>query len=100
MPKLFLTPFVIAGLLFLPSCSNSQEPKPSETPQAKSECSEVKETYDNFGKGISSQDNNLKARQLTSLVQNYYLLENTKCFTSVEIAFARATIDLINNLAN
>jgi len=95
MPRVFLTPLVIAGLLFLPSCSSAQEP--ADKPQVKSECDEVKETYDNFSKALRESGQGSDLYRLTYLIQQYYLLEKQECFTAVQIATAKAGIDLVNN---
>lgn len=100
MPRLFLTPFVIAGLLFLPSCSSDKEPKANQTEQAKSECDEVRETYYNFSKVLQQTPKNTDGYRATFLIQQYYLLEKKECFTAVQIASAKASIDLVNNRLN
>ena len=89
---------LVLVISLLSGCSSS--PKPADKPQAKTGCDEVTETYDNFTKVLSSQSNGSREYRLTYLIQNYYLLENTKCFTSVQVATARASIDFVNNLAN
>jgi len=109
MPRLFLTPFVIAGLLFLPSCSSDNsgvqplkpivEPKPNQTEQAKSECDEVKETYDSYSKALRESGQGSNLYRLTYLIQQYYLLEKQECFTAEQIATAKASIDFVNNLS-
>jgi hypothetical protein len=88
---------LVLALSLLSGCSSS--PEQADKPQVKSECDEVKETYDSFVKVLSSQDNGTREYRLAYLIQNYYLLENTKCFTSVQIATARASIDFVNNLS-
>ena len=91
------TALVIAVSL-LSGCSSS--PKPADKPLAKTECDEVKVTYDNFNKLMSTQSNSSREFRLTGLTKNYYVLENKKCFTSIEIASARASIDFTNTVAN
>ena len=81
----------------LSGCSSS--PKPADKPLAKTECAEIKETYDNLTKVLTSKSQSTREYRLTYLIQNYYILENTKCFTSFQIATARASIDFTNNLA-
>ncbi len=97
MPKLFLTPLLIAGLLLLSGCSSPTEQ--ADEAQVKSECDEVKETYDSFTKVMSSQSNSSREFRLAGLIKSYYVLENKKCFTSLEIATARASIDFTNSVA-
>jgi len=99
MPRAFLTPFVIAGLLFLPSCSSVKEPKANQTEQAKSECDEVKETYTSFSKVLKQSPKGTELYRLTYLIQQYYLLEKQECFTAEQIATAKASIDFVNNLS-
>jgi len=100
MPKLFLTPFVIAGLLFLPSCSGDKEPKANQTEQAKSECDEVKETYTSFSKVLKQSPKGAEGYRLTYLIQQYYLLEKQECFTALEIASAKASIEIVKAQLN
>ena len=96
MSKALLTPFVIAGLLLLSSCSSAQEP--ADKPQVKSGCDEVKKIYDDFGVVMREKENGAAGYRLTYITRAYYLLENPKCFTSVEIATARAQITYAANL--
>ena len=91
MPKVLLTPFLIAALLLLPSCSSAQEPKPVETPQAKSKCDEVKKIYEDFSNILTKEQPTDTYRKLY-LTRAYYLLENPECFTSIQIAAAKAEI--------
>lgn len=56
MPKVFPTPFVIAGLLFLPSCSNSQQ---------EAQCKSAKDNFETT------------ARQITDLGRQIKLLKDT-----------------------
>ena len=97
MPRLFLTPFVIAGLLFLPSCSSAKEPKPVETPKAKSKCDEARESDKSFDKLLAEIGKSNRNYRVYFLTQQYHKLETKECFTAVEIATARAAIDIINN---
>ena len=90
MPRAFLTPFVIAGLLFLPSCSSAQEP--ADKPQVKSECDEVKKIYDEFKELLNKTESGSQSYRKIYLTRAYYLLENPKCFTAVQIAAARADV--------
>jgi hypothetical protein len=89
MPKIFLTPFLIAGLLLLPSCSSS--PEPADKPQVKSECDEVKKIYEDFSGVLQKEQSTVTYRKLY-LTRAYYLLENPQCFTSAQIAAAKAEI--------
>jgi hypothetical protein len=95
MPRAFLTPFVIVGLLFLPSCSSAGEPKVNSSEQAKSECEEVKKTYDDFSQQLKKSQNGSDGYRLVFLIQQHYLLEKQECFTSLQIATAKASIDLV-----
>lgn len=90
MPRVFLAPFVIAGLLLLSSCSSAQEP--ADKPQVKSGCEKVKKIYDDFAVLLGDTENGTEKYRLTYITRAYYLLENPKCFTSVQIAAARAQI--------
>jgi hypothetical protein len=74
----------------LSGCSSSA--KPTDKPQVKSECDEVKKTYDDFTKALTTEPNTTITFRKLYLTKNYYLLENPKCFTSVQIAAARAEI--------
>lgn len=79
--------------VFLSSgCSSS--PKPANQPQAKTECDEVKKIYEDITSSLNkSQDTGDTVRRFY-LIRSYYLLENQKCFTSIQIAAARADIIL------
>ena len=100
MPRLFITPFVIAGLLFLPSCSSDKEPKANPTEQAKSECDEVKETYSGFSNVLKQTPKDAEGYRATFLIQQYFLLEKQECFTALEIAGAKASIDIVKARLN
>lgn len=100
MPRLFLTPFVIAGLLFLPSCSSDKEPKPIKTPLAKSKCDEAKESNKSFSKLLAEVGKGNPNYRLYFLTQQYHKLETKECFTAEEIAAARAAIDIVSNKLN
>jgi hypothetical protein len=89
MPKVFLTPFLIAGLLLLSGCSSS--PEQADEPQVKSECDEVKKIYEDFS-GVLQKEQPTDTYRKIYLTRAYYLLENPKCFTSVQIAAAKAEI--------
>ena len=98
MPRVFLTPFVIAGLLLLPSCSSAQEP--ADKPQVKSECDEVKEKYEDFNELANKYPSYSSEYKVLYLAKHYYLLENNSCFSSVEIATTKAAIDVYNSQNN
>jgi hypothetical protein len=100
MRKALLTPFVIAGLLLLASCSSAQEPKPVETPQAKSKCDEAKESDKSFDKLLAEIGKGNTNYRVYFLTQQYHKLETKECFTAVEIAAARAAIDIVANKLN
>ena len=89
---------LVLAVSLLSGCSSSA--KPVDKPLAKTECDEVKETYDNFNKLLDTQSNATREFRLTYLIKNYYVLENPKCFTSVQVATARASIDFTNSVAN
>ena len=97
MPKVFLTPLLIAGLLLLPSCSSAQEPKPVETPQAKSKCDEAKESDESFDKLLAEYGKSSRDYRLYFLAKQYHKLETKECWTAAQIAVARAVIDIVNN---
>lgn len=97
MPRVFLTPFVLVGLLFLTSCSSSQEPKPDKLEQAKSKCDEAKETNKSYSEVLSKITQGDRGYRLTFLMQQYHMLETKECFTAAQIASAKALIDIITN---
>ncbi len=77
----------------LSGCSSS--PNPADKPQVKSECDEVKESQKQLttlGQGKSRNE-----VLIYTLIAQNYLLENTKCFTTLEIATAKSLIDFLNN---
>jgi hypothetical protein len=100
MPKIFLAPFLIAGLLLLASCSSAQETKTVETPQAKSKCDEAKESQKSFDKLLAEIGKSNPNYRVYFLTQQYHKLETKECFTAVEIATARAAIDIVTNKLN
>jgi len=95
MPKLFLTPFVIAGLLLLTSCSSSPEPDLGKINQEKLTCEEVKKTINELEIEIATTSDRSKFYRLRLLTQQYLLLENEECFNQIDIAQAKAFIDLV-----
>ena len=100
MNTALLTPFVIAGLLLLASCSSAQELKPVETPQAKSKCDEAKESIKSFDKLLAETGKSNPNYRVYFLTQQYHKLETKECFTALEIAAARAAIDIVTNKLN
>ncbi len=100
MRRGYLTPLVIAGLLFLPSCSSAQEQKPVKTPQAKSKCDEAKESDESFDKLLAKIGQGEPSYRVYYLTRMYHRLETKECFTAVEIATARAAIDIVTSKLN
>ena len=84
----------------LSGCSSAQEPKPVETPQAKSKCDEAKESNKSFDKLLAEIGKGSPNYRVYFLTQQYHKLETKECFTAVEIAAARAAIDIVNNKLN
>ena len=80
---------LVLAISLLSGCSSS--PKPVETPQAKSKCDEVKKIYEDFSGALQKEQPTETYRKLY-LTRAYYLLENPQCFTSVQIAAAKAEI--------
>lgn len=76
----------------LSGCSSS--PKPADEAQVKSECDLVKGIYEGFSNALKTEANSSDTYRKIYLTRAYYLLENPKCFTSVQIAAARAEIIL------
>jgi uncharacterized lipoprotein len=80
---------LVLAISLLSGCSSS--PKPVETPQAKSKCDEVKKIYEDFS-GVLQKEQPTETYRKLYLTRAYYLLENPQCFTSVQIAAAKAEI--------
>lgn len=83
MPKLFLTPFVIAGLLFLPSCS-SAEAKACEAAEITRQGFQVE--------AAKYQEDYLVKKELKSL-------EASQAYLSKVIAQSKAAEIILNNPA-
>lgn len=95
MPKVFLTPLLIAGLLFLPSCSNAEAKACEAAQQARAE---YKLETDNLYKTQIAQQNAQKfieALSTSDQVKEMYLksqkviANNPTCFTPKELVEAQ-----------
>ena len=94
MLRAYLTPFVIAGLLFLPSCSSST--LPSDEPQAKTECEVIQEiSIEKANKMKEALNSSIVIQQQAALTYLYYVVEESKCFSSEAVASAKANIALL-----
>ena len=83
MPRVFLTPFVIAGLLLLPSCSSGE--------MESNACDGVSLTFSELAaeaKAAIGYDE----QRFASLKAIYYGLENEECFSSEIIASLKAKL--------
>ena len=91
MTRVLLTPFVILGLLFLPSCSSAREF------QADANCERIKKlANEKYLKATDKEINStLRARQIAGLSWLYYIVQEGDCFSSVEVEEARSAIDAI-----
>jgi hypothetical protein len=83
MPKVFLTPFLIAALLLLPSCSSGE--------MESNACDEVSLKFVELSE-ISQKAANYDEKRYASLNAIYYALENKECFSSEIIASLRAKL--------
>jgi hypothetical protein len=93
MPRLFLTPFVIAGLLLLPSCSSAE---------AKA-CKAAKEAYisnkeigdKNINRKTDSSDLGKYKRigRKAYFVANKIIVNNQKCFTPEQVVKAQIAVE-------
>jgi hypothetical protein len=81
---------LVLAVSLLSGCSSS--PKLADKPQANTECDEVKKIYDDFSSALTATPSTKETYRKLYLTRSYYLLENPKCFTSVQIAAARAEI--------
>ena len=94
MPKLFLTPLVVAGILFLPSCSSS--PEPADEPQAKTECEiandKASELMDKASVVLKTEGRD--AAEGSYLFWAFYTLEKSECFSPEIVAGAKTLISL------
>lgn len=104
MPRQFLTPFVIAGLLFLPSCS-SAEAKACET--ATKAYSELKAQSQELGKSIKVLEQGSlifearEKRKKQMFIAKQTLLvkiNNPSCFTPQEVSEAQLVFKELENL--
>jgi hypothetical protein len=80
---------LVLALSLLSGCSSS--PEQADKPQANDECNLIKNIYEGFSKQLQAELSSDLYRKLY-LTRSYYLLENPKCFTSVQIAAAKAEI--------
>ena len=91
MPKLFLTPFVIAGLLFLPSCSSAEAKACEAAEQARAE---FQVASDNF----LAQFNKESYPNLYEQAREQYInalrvvVNNSNCFTPAVVAEAQTNL--------
>lgn len=103
MPRLFLTPFVIAGLLFLPSCSNT-EAKACEAAEISRDTYNQKAAFQQAEANAldnpnSTYDQSIKRWNLQKeMVENYKLslrviLTYPNCFTPEQVVEAQAYLD-------
>lgn len=95
MPRVFLAPLVLAGLLLLPSCSDSL--KPAEEPKAKTECEIIQEKAIELAKKAANESSPLGTRRLDYLVWFNYIIEESSCFDSELVASAKSGIALLLN---
>lgn len=104
MPRLFLTPFVIAGLLFLPSCS-SAEAKACEA--ATKAYSELSAQSQELGKSIKILEQGslifeaIEKRDKQMFIAKQLLLvkiNNPICFTPKEVSAAQLLLKELENL--
>ena len=83
---------LILFVSLLSGCSSST--KLADRAQVKCECGLVKKIYEGFSIALKTEDNSSDSFRKIYLTRGYYLLENPKCFTSVQIAAARAEMTL------
>ena len=101
MPRVFLTPFVIAGLLFLPSCSNAEAKACEAAEQARAEYEiETKELWDKK-QAKSNASLFFEALALDEQAKETYLksqrviANNPSCFTPKQVVEAQTYISKI-----
>jgi len=94
MPKVFLTPFLIAGLLLLPSCSGSKEVKPIKSErEIFLECESAKDDKRFYDEKI---EEDLKKQTIISF-DNY---DKTGSYDSPETKFLSEQIEVSRNNIN
>jgi hypothetical protein len=84
MNRALLTPFVIAGLLLLPSCSSGENVENSA-------CDDIRTRFAELAaeaKTIVDYDK----KKLANLTGIYYGLENEECFNTETIAILKAAL--------
>ena len=103
MPRLFLTPLVIAGLLFLPGCSNAEAKACEAAEQAIKDFelvalkTEIKRGYDI--EGVKTMQEAIEYRSLSMLVLRAKLdarqvvVNSPTCFTPKEVVEAQNYIE-------
>jgi len=98
MSRVFLTPFVIAGLLFLPSCSSSSNP--ADKPQAKTECEVIQEK--SLELAAKAENEPLwRSKQRDYLTWFNYIIQESDCFSSEIVAQAKSNMAVVlANIAN
>jgi hypothetical protein len=87
MPKVFLTPLLIAGLLLLPSCSSGENVENVEN----SACDDIRERFKELAaeaKTVVDYDK----KKLANLTGIYYGLGNEECFDAETIAILKAAL--------
>jgi hypothetical protein len=107
MPRTFLTPFVLVGLLFLPSCSNA-EAEACDDAKSISEVYFEKASEFRFEYDVSRKTKNSLNQ---SLAGHYYLqaneqnlrarkviLDNPKCFLPEEVTKAEEMLEKNNEV--
>ena len=99
MPRLFLTPFVIAGLLFLPSCSSAEAKACVSAEKAYAEFeAETKKAYKQREISIKASDwdssKNYLARALKyELWTQKVIVNNPSCFTAAQVVIAQSFVE-------
>ena len=99
MPRLFLTPFVIAGLLFLPSCSSAEAKACVSAEKAYAEFeAETKKAYKQREISIKASDWN-SSKNYLALALKYELwtqkviVNNPSCFTAAQVVIAQSFVE-------
>ena len=98
MRKALLTPFVIAGLLLLPSCSSAEAKACVSAEKAYSEFeAETKKAYEQREISIKASDWNSSKEYLT-LANKYefwtqkVIVNNPSCFTAAQVVIAQSFV--------
>ena len=85
MTRVFLTPFVIAGLLFLPSCSSAEAKACEAAEQANIDFAVQRAFYMNAG-------NDYAKAQQAETNRARVIVNNSSCFTPQQVAAAQTYI--------